>query len=204
MTGASGGTTRRCGDVPTASQGGSTVHHDDITEAVRSTIACLHLDLFAVDVIERLEQAGIQPILLKGPAVAVWLYAERGGRSYGDVDLLVSPDDWLGAIEVLEFMGLSDPRAGESHTEKSGHAAGRSATPKGGPSTSTGVSRGRTQPRPRSGHRWLAAPNTSAWEPGLSGCSTRSAALCTWRCTRRNTVWARNGPCSTSKEPSNG
>jgi hypothetical protein len=48
---------------------------------------------------------GIRSILLKGPAVASWLYDQPWERGYSDVDLLVAPEDHGRAEEVLEALG---------------------------------------------------------------------------------------------------
>lgn len=65
----------------------------------------LSLDAAAAEAIGALNRAGIRVILLKGPAVADWLYDERWQRPYGDVDLLVSPDDHARAGAALAGLG---------------------------------------------------------------------------------------------------
>ncbi len=39
-----------------------------------------------------MHKRGIRPLLIKGPAVAAWLYDDPAERWYGDVDLLVDPE----------------------------------------------------------------------------------------------------------------
>ena len=57
-----------------------------------------------------LRDAGIEPVLLKGPAVARWLYAgDPDARPYGDVDLLVAPHDRDRAQTILLELGY-EPR----------------------------------------------------------------------------------------------
>jgi hypothetical protein len=47
-----------------------------------------------------LESAGVEPVLVKGWAVAR-LYPEKGLRPYGDIDLCFRPDQYAAATEVL-------------------------------------------------------------------------------------------------------
>ena len=52
----------------------------------------LALDLAAGELIRALQTAGIDCLLLKGPAMAHRLYLNAPGcRNYGDIDLLVAP-----------------------------------------------------------------------------------------------------------------
>ena len=48
-------------------------------------------DIATIELTAALEAAGIRSILLKGPAIKLWLYAEDESRHYWDIDLLVSP-----------------------------------------------------------------------------------------------------------------
>lgn len=50
---------------------------------------------------------GIPSVLLKGLSTQRLLYQDQF-RPYCDVDLLVSPDDWVGAIECLNRLGFDD------------------------------------------------------------------------------------------------
>ena len=53
---------------------------------------------------------GIEPVLLKGPVVRQWLYADDPlARTYFDVDLLVGPDDRERAEAVLRELGFTEP-----------------------------------------------------------------------------------------------
>ncbi len=52
--------------------------------------------------------AGIEPLLVKGWAIAR-LYTEPGTRPYGDIDLCVSPADYLKAQDVLRAEGHRYP-----------------------------------------------------------------------------------------------
>jgi hypothetical protein len=52
-------------------------------------------------VLELLSSAGIEPILVKGWAIAR-LYPEPGLRPYGDIDLVVRPEQYATAVEVTK------------------------------------------------------------------------------------------------------
>lgn len=71
-----------------------------------------------------MREGGVRPILLKGPAIANWLYGD-GSRSYVDVDLLADPEQIEQAGQVLQGLGLErlvDERLGGAFTEP--HAVG--------------------------------------------------------------------------------
>lgn len=71
---------------------------------------CLLLDHVAVEVTAALEREGMDALMLKGASFAGWLW--RGElRPYGDLDLLVSPDDFDQAGGVLTGLGFVDPVA---------------------------------------------------------------------------------------------
>ena len=80
----------------------------------RLTAHALTLDVAAAEVIRALQEARIDPILLKGPALVSWLYDDGGLRGYGDIDLLVAPHDLRAAHRVLEQRGF---RYGERGTD---------------------------------------------------------------------------------------
>jgi hypothetical protein len=65
----------------------------------------LATDAVATEVVRELEQRGIRTLVLRGPAIARWLYRE-GERDYGDVDLLVEPDSVERAEETLRELGF--------------------------------------------------------------------------------------------------
>jgi hypothetical protein len=79
-------------------------HH--FSPAEELAIRTLAVDLLTGSVISSLRQAGISSILLKGPAVARWLYDERAVRSYVDTDLLLAPDDLPRAERILADLGF--------------------------------------------------------------------------------------------------
>lgn len=63
---------------------------------------CLAIDHWTADVVSSLRAAAIEPLLLKGPAISRWLYAdEPGARGYTDADLMVAAHQFQEAREVL-------------------------------------------------------------------------------------------------------
>lgn len=67
----------------------------------------LAVDALTAEVVDALTRAEIEVILLKGPAIARWLYDESEVRPYVDVDLLVSPVRHSAAEEVLRALGFT-------------------------------------------------------------------------------------------------
>lgn len=72
-------------------------------------------DRMTAELIVDIEAAGIPAILLKGPAIATWLYPGRGVRTYGDTDLLVAPEHWELAMETLASLGFEDDLGSLGH-----------------------------------------------------------------------------------------
>ena len=68
----------------------------------------LAVDALTAQITSVFEARGIDSIVLKGPAVAKWLYEGRPVRAYGDSDLLVSPDHWDWAQAILRELGFED------------------------------------------------------------------------------------------------
>lgn len=66
----------------------------------------LDAEAAARKVLPALADCGVDFIVLKGPALAAWLYrGEELRRSFGDLDLLVPPERWEAAGECLEALG---------------------------------------------------------------------------------------------------
>ena len=57
-----------------------------------------------------LAERGIDVCLLKGMHTAYRYFPEPGSRVSSDIDLLVRPDDWLAACDVLRGLGLVETR----------------------------------------------------------------------------------------------
>lgn len=93
----------------------------------------LRVDGWAADAVVALRAGGVEPILLKGPVIARWLYADNlAARPYVDVDLLVSPADWDRAGAVLRGLGYEKqgefmPEADEAHAQAFERPADRAA-----------------------------------------------------------------------------
>ena len=89
--------------------------------ALRSAACRLRVDSWTADVVTALRSEQIEPILLKGPAIGRWLYADDpSSRPYADVDLLVSPASQSSAQAILVGLGyeLQDgpmPSGDEQH-----------------------------------------------------------------------------------------
>ncbi|HUL25038.1 MAG TPA: nucleotidyltransferase family protein [Streptosporangiaceae bacterium] len=73
----------------------------------------LALDLATGEVVRGMDAAGIDCMVLKGPAMAHRLYADAPGcRNYGDIDLLVAPWHFGDAGRVLASLGFEDQLPG--------------------------------------------------------------------------------------------
>ncbi len=70
-------------------------------------------DIATVELMAALQAAGIRSILLKGPSVQRWLYADHETRHYWDIDLLVSPAELHRAEAVADSLGF-EPLSSES------------------------------------------------------------------------------------------
>jgi hypothetical protein len=113
----------------------------------------LAVDQVTAEVVTALRAAGMDPILLKGPSIAQWLYP-TDFRPYGDTDLLVAPEEFTRAARLLRRLGFGHPakgRATHAHTYR------RAGSPLAPPLC---VDLHRTLP-------YLAAPPSDVW-PVLS------------------------------------
>ncbi len=96
------------GLTPTVSAGsivgvGDEGLHRVAVEAIGSRMVVDHM---TIGVVAALEAEGIDVVLLKGPAVARWLYDRPEERTYADADLLVSRADRAAARHVLGGLGF--------------------------------------------------------------------------------------------------
>jgi hypothetical protein len=66
----------------------------------------LALDKVAADVVASLQRVGIRSVLLRGPAIARWLYDDGTPRPYSDIDLLVPPSEFSAAEGILAHLGF--------------------------------------------------------------------------------------------------
>ena len=83
----------------------------------------LAVDAVTANVVAALRRAGVASIILRGPAIARWLYAEGDIRAYRDVDLLVEPERRAKAEAVLAGLGLVYRQAGFAPGESVEHAS---------------------------------------------------------------------------------
>ena len=60
-------------------------------------------------VVPALDAAGVAVLALKGPAFSQWLYGDPGFRRFGDLDLLVAPEDRKRALSALQALGFQLP-----------------------------------------------------------------------------------------------
>jgi hypothetical protein len=65
------------------------------------------VDALTAEVVSAFEAVGVQSRLLKGAAIAAWLYSPEDPRSYIDSDLLVRPTDLDAAQVTLERLGFA-------------------------------------------------------------------------------------------------
>ena len=83
----------------------------EATYAVRTLLQ----DRLTADLVASLEAAEVPPVVLKGPAIATWLYRGSEVRTYGDSDLLVAPDRWELAMATLQELGYEDDLGSLGH-----------------------------------------------------------------------------------------
>lgn len=92
---------------------------DDLRDAMREAARYqaareIVLRQEVVTILAAAERLGIQPLLLKGAALAYALYPEPSLRGRNDTDLLVAPDDKAPMIALLEGLGyVGDVISGE-------------------------------------------------------------------------------------------
>lgn len=75
-------------------------------DADRALAQALKVDHMTAGVLRALQLAGVEPLLLKGPAIVSALYRDGATRMYHDCDLLVSPEDVATAERVLSEQGF--------------------------------------------------------------------------------------------------
>jgi hypothetical protein len=67
----------------------------------------MRVDAFTAQVVAAMHAVGIRPVLLKGPVLRQWLYADQPQqRMYLDADLFVAPEHQARAGAVLEELGF--------------------------------------------------------------------------------------------------
>jgi hypothetical protein len=104
----------------------SDANAEELLESQRSAMVwALGVEQELVTLAPALEVAGVEVIVLKGPAFAHGIYPDPSWRPFGDLDLLVKTEDWRKACALLRDLGwarrLPEPRTG--FDERFGKAA---------------------------------------------------------------------------------
>lgn len=76
-----------------------------MSQSLTAVAQTLAIDAVTCSVVQALRRVDIEPILLKGPSFAAWLYLDGGVRTYSDTDLLIDPAVAEAANEVLKSLG---------------------------------------------------------------------------------------------------
>jgi hypothetical protein len=92
-------------------------HRDQIVQRHRQDmVRCLGLEQTLLNLAEVFQEARIEFVVLKGPALAHSVYPDASWRPFIDIDLLVRTRDWKAACHVLQARGctrrLPEPRPG--------------------------------------------------------------------------------------------
>ena len=85
------------------------------------TAWALWVDRLTAELARAFDERGIACLLLKGPAIARWLYDDGAVRSYSDCDLLVSPDQIGAAQALLRERGFEDATSPMAHPRLESH-----------------------------------------------------------------------------------
>jgi hypothetical protein len=93
-------------------------HRDDM-------VRCLALEQTLLELADAFDRAGVDLVVLKGPALAHSMYPDPSWRPFFDIDLLVQTSQWRTACRILEDRGITrrlpEPRPG--FDERFGKAA---------------------------------------------------------------------------------
>ena len=99
------------GFLAAAVMAGEVLVDDEVAGAIVSSwheelMACVVLEALAVRTAATLDAAALRWRLTKGAALAHLDYPDPTLRTFGDVDLVVHPDDWLASLDVLRHAGM--------------------------------------------------------------------------------------------------
>lgn len=94
---------------------------EEFSHRARLTAQTDVLDAAALEAWDALTAAGVDVVLLKGPALAQTLYRPGEHRGYGDVDLLAAPGDRAAAGAALTALGYANITAGYGVDELAGN-----------------------------------------------------------------------------------
>ena len=81
----------------------------------------LALDSAVATLVPALRTRGVRPVLIKGPAIAGWLYEDPRERPYGDIDLLIAPGQFALAEQVMAEHGFIAAASGLRDAERVKH-----------------------------------------------------------------------------------
>jgi hypothetical protein len=80
----------------------------EVPPALLAVARAMAVDAWMLQAVRALRDADVQAIVLKGPALAEWLYDDDAPRTYGDVDVLVPLDRLDAARDVLRALGYRE------------------------------------------------------------------------------------------------
>lgn len=89
---------------------------------VMLTALALSVDRLTAELVRAFDAREIPCILLKGPAIAHWLYGDGSVRPYADCDLLVASHHIPGAQALLSDLGFRDTASPLGHPRLESHA----------------------------------------------------------------------------------
>lgn len=89
--------------------------------ASRKVARELALDGALAELTSALNRRGVRTLLLKGPALATWLYDDATERPYGDIDLLVVPDRFDAAALCMAELGFERRETGQHPHEQAAY-----------------------------------------------------------------------------------
>lgn len=87
----------------------------ELPDALRFAVLSFNVDRITAEVTQALKEASIDSIVVKGPAIATWLYGDELARLYTDTDLLIRRSDWGRAMAALDLLGFQDDLGPMAH-----------------------------------------------------------------------------------------
>ena len=89
---------------------------EELSPALQAAALSLRVDTVTAEIVSKLREDGVRSILLKGPSVAAWLYADGTPRPYSDTDLMVGPQALHPASRALRAAGFRQQPGVSSYT----------------------------------------------------------------------------------------
>ncbi len=81
---------------------------NDISPALQWAVQNFEVDRITAEMTTALADASVESILLKGPTIATWLYANEGPRLYADTDLLIRRAEWSRVEGLMRELGFAN------------------------------------------------------------------------------------------------